>query len=51
MSHQRYYTVSMECNVILSVQPRELLEVAELCWDGAIEFIREEAPERATMTQ
>jgi len=29
----------------------ELREVAELIWDGAIELIRVEVPETATMTQ
>ena len=34
--------------MILSVQPCELREVTELRWDGAIELIRVEGPERAT---
>jgi len=36
----------MEGDAILSVQPSELREVAELRWDGAIEVIRVEVPER-----
>jgi len=39
----------MEGDVILSVQRGELSEVAELRWDCAIEPIRVEPPERATM--
>jgi len=35
----------------LNVQPCELREVAELRWDGAIELIRVEIPETATITQ
>jgi len=40
----------MEIDAILSVQRGELLEVAELRWDGASELIFGEPPERATMT-
>jgi len=35
----------MEGDMILSVQPFQLSEVAELKWDGAIELIRVEVPE------
>jgi len=41
----------MEGDAILSVQMDELIEVAELRWDGASELIRGEVPERATMKQ
>ena len=41
----------MEGDAILSVQISERREVAELRWDCAIELIRHEVPERATMTQ
>ena len=41
----------MEGDMILSVQPCEVREVAELRWDAAIELIRGEVPERATITQ
>ena len=41
----------MERDAILSVQIGEHREVAELRWDGAIEIIRVEFPERATITQ
>jgi len=44
-------TVSMEGDAILSVQPEQLREVAELWWDGASELILVEIPERATMRQ
>jgi len=40
----------MEGDAILSVQNGELGEVVELRWDGAIELVRVEPPERATMT-
>jgi len=40
----------MEGDEILSVQIFEHCEVAELRWDGAIELIPVEVPERATMT-
>ena len=42
--------MAMEGNVILSVQPCEHREVAELRWDCATELIRVEVPERTTMT-
>jgi len=41
----------MEGDVILSVQRGELREVSELRWDGALELIRLEVPERATIAQ
>jgi len=41
----------MEGDVILTVQLLQHREVAELRWDGAIELIEGEEPERATMTQ
>jgi len=41
----------MVSDAILSVQLLQLREVAELRWDGAIELIDIEVPERATMTQ
>jgi len=41
----------MEGDAILSVQPSELREVAELRWDAATELIRIEVPERETMTR
>ena len=41
----------MEGDEILSVQISELCEVTELRWDGAIEIIRVQGPERATMTE
>jgi len=41
----------MEGDAILSVQIDEHREVAKLSWDGAIEIIRVEPPETATMTQ
>jgi len=41
----------MEGDASLSVQIGEHREVAELRWDGAVELIRLEPPERATMTQ
>ena len=41
----------IEGDAILSVQPLQLREVAELRWNGATELIRVEVPERATMTQ
>jgi len=41
----------MEGDAIVSVQIGELLEVAELRWDGATELIRVEVPERATLAQ
>ena len=44
------YKVSMEGDVILSVQPLQLIEVAELRWNSATELIRVEMPERATTT-
>ena len=43
--------MSMEGDVILSVQRGELREVSELRWDGALELIRLEVPERATIAQ
>ena len=36
-------------DAILSVQPLQFREVAELRWDGASEIVQEEAPARATM--
>jgi len=39
----------MEGDAILSVQQLQLHEVAELRWDGAIELIRAEGPESATI--
>jgi len=51
MSNQRLYTVSMEGDANLSVQPLQLSEVAELRWDGASELIRGDCPERTKMTQ
>jgi len=51
MSNPRKYIVSMEGDAILIVQIVEHLEVAEFRWNGAIELIRGEPPERATMTQ
>jgi len=41
----------MEGDAILIAQMGEVREVAELRWDGAIELIQAEVPERATMTQ
>jgi len=41
----------MEGNAILSVQPLQLSEFAELRWDGATELIRVEVTERATVMQ
>ena len=43
--------MSMEIDAILSVQPCEHREVAELRRDGANKLIRIEVPERMTMTQ
>jgi len=40
-----------EGDAMLSVQLLQHREVAELRWDGAIELIRVEVPERAAMTQ
>jgi len=56
MSNQRLhtlekYTVSIEVYMILSVQVFQLSEVADLRWDGAIEIIQGEVPERATINQ
>ena len=39
----------MEGDAILSVQLLQHREVAELRWDGAIELIRVEGPERTTI--
>jgi len=41
----------MEGDVILIVQQFQLHEVAELRWDGAIELIGVEVPDRATITR
>ena len=41
----------IEGDAILRVQIGEDREVAELRWNGAIELIPVEVPERATMTQ
>jgi len=51
MSNPISQTVSVVSDAILSVQPCERCEVAELRWDGASENIRGKHPERATMTQ
>jgi len=40
-----------ESDTILSVQLLQLREVGELRWDGTIELIGGELPERATMKQ
>jgi len=41
----------MEGDAILNIQPLELRKVAELRWDGAIELIRVEVPDRAAISQ
>jgi len=43
--------MSIEGDAILSVHVLHHCEVAKLRWDGAIEIIRGEVPERATMTR
>jgi len=41
----------MEGDAILSVQIEKLRKVAELRWDGAIELIRVEVPEKAPLNR